>query len=140
MSADLLREAAEVLRALSNGATDGPWAAGHECDGVLAERRTVVRADGKRVVTVGQTRPHHHGPEAEVNVAYIATMHPGVGLALADWLDTMAVIWGGGGKYVFGQPPSDDDQPLAKPDAPIDPTSLMGRALTLARLILGRAS
>ncbi|HEY9494614.1 MAG TPA: hypothetical protein VIR15_07160 [Intrasporangium sp.] len=115
MTADTLRRAAEVLRALSNGSTEGPWLVGHEVDGAYAERRTVVRAQGLRVVTVGQTRQHHHR-EAEANVAFIATMHPGVGLALADWLQLEADRLGWLENYATPQ------------------------ALTVARAILGEAS
>ena len=88
MSADTLRRAAALLRERAEKATRGPWQTATEIDGWRAGRRTVVRGPGSRVVTVGQTRTHHS--EGEENVAYIATMHPGVGLALADWLQLEA--------------------------------------------------
>ena len=92
MSAAELRQAAEKLRAYANGSTPGPWSACQEVDGVLAGQWTTVRAGTARIVTVGQTR-RHHASEAEINVGYIATVDPRVGLALADWLDKAAADW-----------------------------------------------
>jgi hypothetical protein len=95
MTSDLLRQAATVLRERADAATPGPWRTDVEIDGVHAGSRTVVRAGvgyRSRVVSVGQTRPHHS--KGEASAAYIATMHPGVGHALADWLDNEASIMG----------------------------------------------
>lgn len=51
--------------------TPGPWRVGIEIDGCRTGRRTVVKARGVRVVTVGQIRSHHD-QQAEANVDFIA--------------------------------------------------------------------
>jgi hypothetical protein len=75
--ADELRTAAEKIRALVEGATTGPWSVnswGH------------VETGGFE--TVAEVWPLSAEPGA--NAAYIAAMHPGVGLALAAWLEAEA--------------------------------------------------
>lgn len=81
MSADRLREAARVLREDATAATrgaPGPW-------------RTWITSDRKWTIVDSNS----HGNIAPARcvdddvAAYIATMHPGVGLALADWLDNL---------------------------------------------------
>lgn len=67
MSDELLDRARQLLA----GITAAPWVAGREVDGVNAGRDTVVRAGGRRIVTVHQARPHHQA-DAEANVAFIA--------------------------------------------------------------------
>ncbi|MFE7535243.1 hypothetical protein ACFU67_13335 [Streptomyces rhizosphaericola] len=80
--ADQLRAAAEKLRAAAMGSpmNSSPWryAKGLPSDSV----RTEV---GWEVV---------YG-DAPGDLRYIALMHPGVGLALAAWLDTEAATWAG---------------------------------------------
>jgi hypothetical protein len=78
VSADLLRKAAEILRERAKAATQGEWKA----DG--AEVHALFRGLGYYLAVIedDETRP--------VDAAYIATMHPAVGLALADWLDDEA--------------------------------------------------
>ena len=82
MTADRLREAARVLREDATAATHGapgPW-------------RTWITSDRKWTIVDSNS----HGTLAPARcvdddvATYIATMHPGVGLALADWLDTAA--------------------------------------------------
>src|SRR5690606_26565557 len=64
---------------------------------------------------------------------YYATMHPGVGFALADWLDTAgADLWAHGPLCECGSGCLDCDDLLWQPHA--------RRALALADLILGGAS
>lgn len=83
--ADELRTAAESLRKAAEAATDGPW---------ISETSPVY---GFRVGTANMRawvaftgdyadEPDESGPDA----AYIAAMHPGVGLALAGWLESTA--------------------------------------------------
>ncbi|GGZ84119.1 hypothetical protein [Streptomyces rubiginosohelvolus] len=78
--ADQLRAAAEKLRAASMGSpmNSSPWryAKGLPSDSVRTEA-------GWEVV---------YG-DAPGDLRYIALMHPGVGLALADWLEREAEIW-----------------------------------------------
>lgn len=73
MSAAELRRAAEALRGRADNATSGPWEGRH--GSVTSELFVIAEARS--------FKPHS-------DMAYIATMHPGVGLALADWLDERA--------------------------------------------------
>ena len=85
MSAELLRKAATILRERAEAATPGPWrvcAEGSEGSRIApdcADKRERSRFIG---VLNGRVQP-----EDGRNAAYIATMHPGAGLALADWLE-----------------------------------------------------
>lgn len=74
---DTLRRAATRLREMAEAATPGPWTAMGDLfwpNGGVAEGDPVCGTN--------------HNPDATL----IATMDPGVGLALADWLDS-AVWW-----------------------------------------------
>jgi hypothetical protein len=94
VSADVLRRAAERLREVAGKATPGPW------------RDSTV--DGNRYGALVADQPHPDRPNPasggwgwdegyggcligeslmRADRAYIATVHPGVALALADWLD-----------------------------------------------------
>jgi hypothetical protein len=117
MSAAELRKAAETLRHLTTQATEGPWVQ-HP-----GARQLIVTADGTEVVA---------RQCAVANAPYVARMHPGVGLALADWLDDIAAGW-----------MWDDEEPGVVDfdgDRLTFEESLDTRALTLARLINGGAS
>lgn len=84
MSADELRQAAETLRTRATMATPGPWETGERCVWGLS----LSPSKNYEVVTDG---PGGEGGVGSTDDAdYIATMHPGVGLALADWLDAVA--------------------------------------------------
>jgi hypothetical protein len=85
MSADLLRQAATVLRERADAATPGPWTA-------LPGAGNVWRFPDEGSPSL-IARGGHEGP-SPADAAYIATMHPGVGHALADWLDNEASIMG----------------------------------------------
>ena len=81
MSAGELRQAAETLRMLAGSAMPGPW----EVIGRDLDTPSLVAAfgspyDGDRVTKL----------DTATDGAYIATMHPGVGLALAVVLDATA--------------------------------------------------
>lgn len=80
MSAGLLREAAAVLRERAEAATPGPWGIGIDDD-----PRTVSSVDPYNWIADTSGNPNEY-----MDAAYIATMHPDVGLALADWLDDEA--------------------------------------------------
>lgn len=83
MSADRLREAARVLRERAEAATPGPW-----CDEYSGRTGPVVMdAESRNALDHVAKCSHFRG---RIDAAYIATMHPGVGLALADWLDYAA--------------------------------------------------
>lgn len=96
MSADRLRAAAKTLRERAGAATPpadpqpGGWM-GSSVDGTTwlfggpAEH-------GYRTTTIMHTDEscdECYGPDGD-DMDYIATMHPGVALALADWLDAEA--------------------------------------------------
>lgn len=92
MSAERLREAAKALRQLARcgGPLEypAPWGFRHtEGEGV----------EHHGIAALVTTNPEDDGEVTdwidEGVAAYIATMHPGVGLALADWLDEAAEKW-----------------------------------------------
>ncbi|MFB6776534.1 hypothetical protein ACFCX0_03675 [Streptomyces sp. NPDC056352] len=72
-----LRAAAEKLRSLAAEASPAPW--------TVNQWGNVETAGYEEVAEVW---PLQSGPQ--VNAAYIAAMHPAVGLVLADWLDAAA--------------------------------------------------
>ena len=75
MSADRLREAARVLR--------------ERAETVIARRDDNPGRAIDIFVHYYECRSTYSDALAR-DAAYIATMHPGVGLALADWLDDLA--------------------------------------------------
>lgn len=98
MSANRLRTAARVLRHHANAATPGPWGVGN--DTTVAQNMEQV-APGRCRYTQKVAAPNpwdyedapddeHAEERARFDADYIATMHPGVALALADWLDAAA--------------------------------------------------
>lgn len=147
MSADELRQAAETLRKRVDAATPGPWTLiwdSCDCaDGYGCSHGSWVHAIRFPVPVQEPIRPggevlshHYESGVDEVppeTVEYIATMHPGVGLALADWLDTAgADLWAYGPLCECGSGCHECDDSLWEPH--------VRRALTLARLINGGAS
>ena len=68
MTADRLREAAKVLRERAEAA--------NRVQPITLPRLRDMTEPG-----------HFHHTLLQVEVEYVQTMHPGVGLALADWLD-----------------------------------------------------
>jgi hypothetical protein len=112
MSADELRQAAEVLRGVAGAATKGPWVA-EQCEDslqVTAGTASTVwtEHDGFRIghqppsyVATDVILEHEleewgenpdNATEAQrvADAEYVATMNPLVGLALADWLEQCA--------------------------------------------------
>ncbi|WP_228981434.1 hypothetical protein [Streptomyces sp. DH12] len=80
--AETLRAAVEKLRALTTHATSGPWLATPDIlvGGWAVAQAPLARPDG----------PYLADFVREEDARYIATMHPGVGAALADWLEATA--------------------------------------------------
>lgn len=64
----------DAIRAYVEAATPGTWAPARELDGWRVGRLTVVKAGGRRVFTVDQTRPHHDD-RAEANVEFAVRAH-----------------------------------------------------------------
>jgi hypothetical protein len=92
--AEELQLAAKQLRERASAATPGPWQ--HMCLGsegclVLRKKRTIREHGHNRVARFGQKDWQADHADAE----YVAGMHPGVALALADWLDGEAAVIGG---------------------------------------------
>ena len=91
MSADLLRQAAKVLRERAEAATSGPWRA-MDHDDTPGDEGVALLGKGATVMGSHMIGYFHvlSQPEQEANGSYAATMHPGVGLALAALLDHVA--------------------------------------------------
>lgn len=104
MSADLLRRAAALMRERAEAATPGPWLADpdtwHPHGNPLGYRRVV---SGEANPISGIRTPHLHtalltppaSPEdrqAAADAAHVASWHPAVALAVADWLDACALV------------------------------------------------
>lgn len=88
-AAETLREAARLMRERAEVATPGPWAA----------TRLVRRGGYLATVVHDRSGANEHGRfvladgdrEARMeDAAHIASWHPAVGLAVADWLDAAA--------------------------------------------------
>jgi hypothetical protein len=106
MSAAELREAAETLRERAMAATEGPWrvcAEGSEGSRIAPDSGD--KRERTRFIGIMNGRVQ---PEDGRNARYAATMHPGVGLALADWLDLTARRFDEGLGF-----PGDYEKPLA---------------------------
>jgi hypothetical protein len=100
--ADLLRRAADKLRASANAASWGPWEVGPTFG---ARDNTVYvrpeggfdwvgstytdRGDPPKVMTCQVSNV----PQFRANAAYIVLMHPPVALALAEWLESEARLY-----------------------------------------------
>lgn len=85
MSAERLREAARVLRERAEVAdvhpkNQLPWMVDPDSPRTVLAPKDVDGYDG--LLIARQVEPP--------NASYVVTMHPGVGLALADWLDDYA--------------------------------------------------
>lgn len=74
--ADELRTAAEKIRTHAEGAATGPW--------TVNGWGNIETANSEEVAEVWPLNNRDH------NAAYVAVMHPGIGTALADWLETTA--------------------------------------------------
>lgn len=73
MSAEVLREAAALMRARAEAATPSPWQIRHG-----------------QYVTTNSIPPALIGCDERPDAEHIASWHPAVALAVADWLDAEA--------------------------------------------------
>lgn len=118
--ADQLRAAVTLLREAASTATPGPWrthdtwidAGGHTAT-VLTDRESINDTDLVAWVPTMSNTPWDETRNAWRDAGWMALMHPGVGLALAVWLEWQAAALA--------------DGHIAIPDA----------ALTVAREVLG---
>lgn len=95
--AEELRAAAARLRALAADATPGPWRQHDTHLGQYGYTATVLSGKGNDTDLRAWLPSMSHEPWDErrnvwSDAAYIAAMHPGVGAALADWLETEARV------------------------------------------------
>lgn len=81
MSAELLREAASLMRQRATLATPGPWGT------VARPRRGRLHVESDQW-TITQ-------PPMREDAEHIASWHPGVALAVAFWLEAVARSWDG---------------------------------------------
>ena len=92
MSTETLRKAAALMRERAEAATPGPW--------VYAYESVTVEVDGCTCGTQGGPWGHESGcglelPHVEASAPdaeHIASWHPAVALAVADWLDAEADV------------------------------------------------
>lgn len=129
MSAAELRQAAETLRERAERSAAGPWEA-------YGNGRVGQPSKPSLIFAVAECYPLGGSHKQKQQAEYIATMHPGVALALADWLDKAGADW-----FAFGD--EDHHRPEHEPcdycdDDPYGPH--LRSALTIARLINGGAS
>lgn len=110
MSAELLRRAADRLDELTKAATPGPWVP--EGGWSVAGPTPDGWGGGPHLIADTKWRS---------DTAYIATMHPGVGKALAEWFRT------------FSECVVDDESLAASYFAEVD------SAVDVARAILGES-
>lgn len=92
---DELRAAATKLRTLAEAATPGPWqhtgsGPGHEYKGCGTVYTTSDDLFGGEIAAPAGDCYPRGGYSPDGDMAYIATMHPGVAVALADWLAAIA--------------------------------------------------
>jgi len=85
VSADLLRRAAALMRERAEAATPGPWH-GFPPE-APAWSQQVVWAGQATVAEVSMPIPPEFGLDGLADRDHIASWHPAVALAVADWLD-----------------------------------------------------
>src|SRR5690349_19276768 len=89
MSAEYLRETARLMRETAEAATPGPWTGGARMvNDRHFGRMSAITLDapvGNLFAVIGRIT----GADA----THIAAWHPGVALAVADWLDAEAQRW-----------------------------------------------
>jgi hypothetical protein len=90
-----LQTAAEKLRKLASAATPGPWRQHDTHLGQYGYTATVLSGEGNDTDLRAWLPSMSHEPWDETrnvwpDAQYIAAMHPGVGAALADWLEEAA--------------------------------------------------
>lgn len=113
-AAEELAAAAEKLRKLATNATPGPWRQHDTHLGQYGYTATVLSGEGNDTDLRAWLPSMSHEPWDETRNAcpdamYIAAMHPGVGVAIASWLDS----WTGIDLYEAGSLPEDAKHALA---------------------------
>lgn len=87
--AAVLKRAADKLRALAAAATPPPWTATPR---YRKGTQTIVQVDVTKPPLPGSNVPQEASvrPSSAADALYGAAMDPGVGVALADWLESTA--------------------------------------------------
>jgi len=87
-----LRDAARLMRERAQAATSGPWETPPECPGEITYgyRREGSSHIATWIATIDVSDEDISEAELGANAEHIASMHPGVALAVADWLDRFA--------------------------------------------------
>lgn len=104
MSAETLRKAAALMRERAEAATAGPWIERQEHgrdftdEGwsyvAVSSLPLSIRSDRQWPDVAATAWPGEDGlDEAVENSTHIASWHPAVALAVADWLDELAGYW-----------------------------------------------
>ena len=90
--ADTLREAATLIRERANAATPGPWHVCDEPEWSEEDGRGVCGPAHEPIARLAEDwyEPDPGEPTAENDADHIASWHPAVALAVADWLEQMA--------------------------------------------------
>lgn len=86
MSADLLRRAASLMRERARSATESPWSA-PDVFGVI---RAEYGSGDDGTLVHGDSCGCGGGISTDTDAEHIASWHPVVALAVADWLDAEA--------------------------------------------------
>lgn len=147
MSAEILREAATLMRERASTATPGPWFTGrthtgcvcYGCGDPLESKagnqiyKVSVYPEGRNADSVWLTGPRGHDePLAAADSEHVASWNPMVALAVADWLDHAASI--------FDDADLEADELAASIECDCPYCKGMPLALHLARIYLGRDS
>ena len=121
MSAEILREAASKMRERAEAATPGPW----HVDGYFDIRSPGNWLDASFIL--GEDANPEPG-----DVKHIASWHPAVALAVADWLDSVAADLDERQRAIDGYLPATPPGTVR-----VDVESCQPNALTVARAYLG---
>ena len=137
MSADELRRAATTLRERANAATPGKWIGFGQAIGVTVKGCTCagpVPGYPQHESYCGTDGPIVDATEPDI--AYIATVQPDLGLALADWLESEVRE----AEWREGQAEHMNADRVRPEPFPVYYDRTTEKAIAVARLILGGAS
>lgn len=84
MSAETLRRAASLMRSRAKAATPGPWQVGQDVD---SGQRFIYDERWTELAEVAEWSRWLGNPQ------HIASWHPAVALAVADWLDRIGEMY-----------------------------------------------
>jgi hypothetical protein len=97
MSAETLRRAARLMRERAEAARPSPWQVDaewwHDDDelGGMDSTNLVTAGGERKPVAVTAPRDLNDQHNRNADMAHVASWHPAVALAVADWLDSVAL-------------------------------------------------